>query len=58
MTEPKPSLINEPVLSQADKTRAALQNISSQAQPQPERVTTQPTRCTTNIYSVGLQGKF
>jgi len=56
MPEDQRSLLNQPTLTPIERTQEALRNIASP--PQPERVTTQPTRCVTNIYSGGLQGKF
>jgi hypothetical protein len=56
MPESQRSLVNQPNSTPAERTREALQSL---AEPQPEnRLTTQPTRTVTNIYSVGIQGKF
>ena len=53
--KPPPSLLNQPS-TPSERTREALRSI---ADPQPEdRLATQPTRTVTNIYSVGVQGKF
>jgi len=53
--KPPPSLLNQPS-TPTERTREALRSI---AEPQPEdRLSTQPTRTVTNIYSGGIQGKF
>jgi hypothetical protein len=55
--KPPPSLLNQPS-TPSKRTREALRNIAV-APPKPEdRLTTNPTRVVTNIYSVGIQGKF
>jgi len=55
--KPPPSLLNQPS-TPTERTREALRSIAVKP-PQPEdRLATQPTRTVTNIYSVGLQGKF
>jgi len=54
--KPPPSLLNQPS-TPTERTREALRNIASLPQPE-DRLTTTPTRTVTNIYSVGLQGKF
>jgi hypothetical protein len=56
-TKPPPSLLNQPS-TLSERTREALRSIAVKP-PQPEdRLSTQPTRTVTNIYSVGIQGKF
>jgi hypothetical protein len=55
--KPVPCLLNQPN-TPTERTREALRNVAV-APPKPEdRLTTQPTRTVTNIYSVGVQGKF
>jgi hypothetical protein len=55
--KPFPSLLNQPS-TPTERTQEALRSIAV-APPKPEdRLTTTPTRVVTNIYSVGIQGKF
>jgi hypothetical protein len=54
--KPPPSLLNQPS-TPSERTREALRSIAV-TPPQPEdRLTSQPTRTVTNIYSVGIQGR-